>query len=93
MTTSISVFDHFGVRHTLEGYPSSYEDWSLGDDMSREHERFIESLEEALCGVVYKTRLRGRNMCQVSFHIRRLRHGARNQITKKEERILTTCGV
>ena len=64
-STAVPVFDHFGIRHVLEGYSSSLEDWTLGESTSREHEKFVESLEEALCGVVYQTRLREQSTCQV----------------------------
>ncbi|KIP07864.1 hypothetical protein PHLGIDRAFT_127377 [Phlebiopsis gigantea 11061_1 CR5-6] len=60
----VPVFDQYGIQHVVPGCPRSYEDWTLGESTSREHERFVESLEEALCGVVYQTKLRGQNTHQ-----------------------------
>lgn len=67
----VPVFDQYGIQHVVPGCPRSYEDWTLGESTSREHERFVESLEEALCGVVYQTKLRGQNTHQVR-HMRPL---------------------
>jgi hypothetical protein len=53
----VPSYDCYDAPHAKRGASvASLEDWTLGEELSEERQRFLDEIERVICGIIYHTR-------------------------------------